>query len=101
MAKHRTAYPSLALAGPFGILLLAILPAAGQQPGAQRDAPGAAPLPPPLIGRPDNENAMRLAPVPAPPFAASLDDLPTAKLKVPRGFRVETLISGIADARTL
>ena len=101
MANRRMSYPSVSLAGSLGVLLLAILPAAGQQPGAGRDAPSAAPLPPPLIGRPNNENAMKLAPVSAPPSAAKLEDLPTARLKVPRGFKVETLISGIADARTL
>jgi glucose/arabinose dehydrogenase len=63
----------------------------------------AQPLPPgsPLLGRPDNEAAAKLAPVAPPPLPAAADKLPTAKLKVPPGFNVEVYASGMANARSL
>jgi glucose/arabinose dehydrogenase len=72
-------------------------PAAGAAPAA------AQPLPPgsPLIGRPDNEAAAKLAPVAPPPIAAAPDKLPLAKLKVPAGFNVEVYAAGMANARSL
>jgi glucose/arabinose dehydrogenase len=39
--------------------------------------------------------------LPQPPIPASEDQLPTKKLRLPQGFKVETYISGIADARSL
>ena len=61
------------------------------------------PLPPgsPMIGRPDNEAAAKLAPVAPPPIPAAADKLPTAKLKVPPGFNIEVYASGMANARSL
>src|SRR5215470_6630946 len=55
------------LAGTLGAVLVASWPVAAQQP-----------LPPgsPLIGRPDTDDAKKLAPVPAPPLAAAADKLP-------------------------
>src|SRR5436853_316680 len=58
--------------------------ASAQQP----NPPAAAqPLPPgsPMIGRPDNEAAAKLAPVAPPPLAAAPDKLPVAKLKPAAG----------------
>ena len=81
---------SLGLAGVFfGAFTLA---ATAQQP-----------LPPgsPMIGRPDNEAAAKLAPVAPPPIPAAADKLPTAKLKVPPGFNIEVYASGMANARSL
>src|SRR5215467_3720431 len=79
-----------------GTVLAAALvaPAAAQQP---------APLPPgsPLIGRPDTDEAKKLAPVPAPPLAAAADKLPVDKLKPPKGFKIEPYASGMANARSL
>src|ERR1700704_2087242 len=99
---------SLLLAGAFvGVFTFG---AAAQQPAnpppaaAPAATPGAAPaLPPgsPLIGRPDNEAAAKLAPVAPPPIAAASDKLPTAKLRVPAGFNIEVYASGIANARSL
>jgi glucose/arabinose dehydrogenase len=98
---------------PRGALLAAVLlgasafNAAGQQPAsppaANPPAAAPAPLPPgsPLIGRPDNEAAAKLAPVAPPPIAAAADKLPIAKLKVPAGFNIEVYASGIANARSL
>src|SRR5262249_60316742 len=81
---------------------------AGPGDGRQRRAAGgpaaAQPLPPgsPLIGRPDsNPAAAKLAPVAPPPLAASADKLPTAKLKVPKGFNIEVYASGMQNARSL
>jgi glucose/arabinose dehydrogenase len=93
---------SLLLAGAFfGVLTYG---AAAQQPaGPPAAAPAAAPLPPgsPMIGRPDNEAAQKLAPVAPPPLAAAPDKLPLAKLKVPAGFNIEVYASGMANARSL
>jgi glucose/arabinose dehydrogenase len=93
---------SLLLAGAFfGVLNTG---AAAQQPaGPPAAAPAAAPLPPgsPMIGRPDNEAAQKLAPVAPPPLAAAPDKLPLAKLKVPAGFNIEVYASGMANARSL
>jgi glucose/arabinose dehydrogenase len=98
---------------PRGALLAAVLlgasafNAAGQQPAsppaANPPAAAPAPLPPgsPLIGRPDNQAAAKLAPVAPPPIAAAADKLPIAKLKVPAGFNIEVYASGIANARSL
>jgi glucose/arabinose dehydrogenase len=98
---------------PRGALLAAVLlgasafNAAGQQPAsppaANPPAAAPAPLPPgsPLIGRPDNQAAAKLAPVAPPPIAAAADKLPIAKLKLPAGFNIEVYASGIANARSL
>ena len=63
----------------------------------------AQPLPPgsPLIGRPDNEAAQKLAPVAPPPLPTAPDKLPLAKLKVPSGFNIEVYAAGMTNARSL
>jgi len=85
MKKHSFAPRSLLLAG--AMLGAFTLSAAAQQPAAPAAgaAPAAQPLPPgsPLIGRPDNEAAAKLAPVAPPPLPSAPDKLPLAKLKVP------------------
>jgi glucose/arabinose dehydrogenase len=95
----------LVLAGAFlGAITLAAHAQQPANPPAGGAAPAAAqPLPPgsPLIGRPDNEAASRLAPVAPPPLAAAADKLPLAKLKVPAGFNVEVYAAGMANARSL
>ena len=95
----------LVLAGAFlGAFTLAAHAQQPANPPAGGAAPAAAqPLPPgsPLIGRPDNEAASRLAPVAPPPLAAAADKLPLAKLKVPAGFNVEVYAAGMANARSL
>ncbi len=99
---------SLLLAGAF--LGVCTLGAAAQQPASPAPAAAAPPaaaaapaLPPgsPLIGRPDNEAAQKLAPVPAPPIAAAADKLPLSKLKLAPGFNIEVYASGMANARSL
>lgn len=80
----------------------AAVPATPAAP-ATAQAPAAPALPPgsPLIGRPDNANAAKLAPVAPPPIPAAADKLPTAKLKLPPGFNIEVYASGMANARSL
>jgi len=75
-----------------GALLATTWPALAQQP-----------LPPgsPLIGRPDNEAAMKLAPIAPPPIPAAADKLPVAKLQVPKGFKIEVFASSVPNARSL
>jgi glucose/arabinose dehydrogenase len=71
---------------------------------AQQSPPTtAAPLPPgsPLIGRPDNEAAMKLAPVLPPPLATPADKLPVAKLSAPKGFKIELFAANVDNARSL
>jgi len=98
MMSISSASRSLLLAGAvFGAFTLS---AAAQQPATP---PAAQPLPPgsPMIGRPDNEAAARLAPVAPPPIPTQADKLPLAKLKVPAGFNIEVYASGMANARSL
>jgi glucose/arabinose dehydrogenase len=75
-------------------------------PAAQAPASGQAaqaPAPPPSWqqGRPESEAAVKLAPVPALPIATAIDQLPTAKLKLPKGFNIEVFASGLTNARSL
>jgi glucose/arabinose dehydrogenase len=105
MNSYSSASRSLLLAGAFfgaftfnAVAQQPAAPAAGAAPAA---AP--APLPPgsPLLGRPDNEAAAKLAPVAPPPLPAAPDKLPTAKLKLPPGFNIEVYAAGMANARSL
>jgi len=52
-------------------------------------------------GPPNPEIGARMRGVPQPPFPAAVDKLPTPLLKLPRGFRAEVFVSGVADARSL
>jgi len=92
----------LLLAGAF-LGILSYGTAAQQAASPPAAAPAAAPLPPgsPLIGRPDNAAAQKLAPVAPPPLAAAPDKLPLAKLKVPPGFNIEVYAAGMANARSM
>ena len=65
--------------------------AAAQQP----------PAPPQVGGPPATEEASRLKGVAQPPFPATPDQLPVASLKLPKGFKIETYVSGIPDARSI
>jgi len=95
---------SLLLAGTFAGLCAIAWPATAQQPAAP--APAAqAPTPPPSWqqGRSENvtEGMTKLAPVAPPPIPTTADKLPTAKLKLPKGFKIELYASGVDNARTL
>lgn len=102
MTIHSLNRRSLLLAGTMAGLLVAG-PLYAQAPAPAAPAANA-PLPPghPLIGRPDNNAAAaKLAPVAPPPIPAAADKLPTAQLKVPKGFNIEVYASGIPNARSL
>src|SRR4051812_18759746 len=95
MAFRSSTRRALLLAGTFGTLVAA-WPALAQQ---------AQPLPPgsPLIGRPDTEAAMKLAPVAAPPIAASAEKVAAGpgKLTLAKGFKIDVYVSGITNARSM
>jgi glucose/arabinose dehydrogenase len=90
-----TVYPAVAQQQP--------APGAAPAPAAQAPALNPQPLPPgsPLIGRPNTEGAMKLAPIAPPPIPTAADKLPVDKLVVPKGFKVEVWASGIFNARTM
>jgi len=95
-----------ACSSPRGLLLAgAFLSAFGFSAAAQQSNPPAAaqPLRPgsPMIGRPDNEAAAKLAPVAPPPLAAAPDKLPVAKLKPAAGFNIEVYAAGMTNAREM
>jgi len=84
---------SIALAGAF---LCVFTAAASAQQAAQPLPPGS-----PMIGRPDNEAAVKLAPVAPPPLAAAPDKLPVGKLKLASGFNIEVYAAGMTNAREM
>src|SRR5216684_5271201 len=86
----------LLLAGTIGTLAVAACPAAAQQPPAAPEAP-----PPWAQGRPETAIGAKLAPIAPPPLPTTADKLPIAKLKAPKGFKIEVYASGVANARTL
>ncbi len=96
---------AMLLAGTFGTLVFAALPAVAQQSPAPAAPAAAAPLPPgsPLIGRPENEGAMKLAPVAPPPLPASAEKLATVpgKLKLQKGFNIELYAANVPNARSM
>src|SRR5580692_7968044 len=100
MIKLLNSSLAVAFVGAFTFGAAAQQPANPPAAAAQTAAPA---LPPgsPLIGRPASEAAAKLAPVAAPPIAAAVDKLPTAKLKVPPGFNIEVYAAGMANARSL
>jgi glucose/arabinose dehydrogenase len=62
------------------------------------------PQPTAVPGRPDIPNAevaTQLRSVPAPPFPVPPDKLPIPQLKLPKGFKIEAYVSGVANARSL
>jgi glucose/arabinose dehydrogenase len=119
MATH-SSLRSLLVAGTLSALVLAPpalaqqdqpppqAPAAPSQPPApakgDKPAPNIQPTPPMVPGRPDIPNAevqKKLRNVQPLPFPPPADKLPVARLKVPKGFKVEVYASGIANARSL
>ena len=49
----------------------------------------------------DRPKGSTLAPVDSPPLPTAAADMPTSKLKVPAGFKIEPYATGMADARSL
>ena len=123
MRTHSLTRWSLLLAGILGVLLVAPLTFAQQpaeQPSTQPAAPPAPsqpsatapatpmpimqPQPTTVPGRPDIPNAevaTQLRGVPPPPFPTPEDKLPLPQLRLPKGFKIEVYVSGIANARSL
>jgi hypothetical protein len=105
MRFHSASRRSLWFAGTMvGLLVAGPLAAQPSPVSAPPAAQAPAPLPPgsPLIGRPDNNPAAaKLAPIAPPPIPTVADKLPTAQLKVPKGFNIEVYASGMFNARTL
>jgi len=105
MIQRSISARSLLLAGTFAAVFAAAGTASAQQTAAPAAAAGttAPALPPgsPLIGRPETEAAMKLAPVAPPPIPTALDKLGIKQLKLPKGFNIEVYASGIPNARTL
>src|SRR3954468_18079456 len=96
MAFRSSTRRALLLAGTFGTLVAA-WPAVAQQ-AAPALPPGS-----PLIGRPNTEAAMKLAPVAPPPIPASAAKLAPGpgKLKLQKGFNVELYAGGVPNARSM
>jgi glucose/arabinose dehydrogenase len=84
------------LLGP-GVLILVL------SAGAVLAQAVAQPLPPgsPLLGRPDTEEAKRLAPIAPPPIPTAADKLPLDKLKAPKDFKIEVFMANVANARQM
>jgi glucose/arabinose dehydrogenase len=107
MAFRLSIRRAMLLAGTLGTLAAFGLPASAQQAPAPAAAPALnpQPLPPgsPLIGRPDTEAAMKLAPVPAPPIPASAEKVGAVpgQLKLAKGFNIEVYATGVANARSM
>ncbi len=108
MTVRSSALSNFLLAGTVGALLVATL--ASAQPTQDQPSSGEKPLPPvqsqpsTVPGRPDIPNAevaTKLRGIPQPPFATPVDKLPTPKLKLPKGFKIEVYASGIPNARSL
>jgi glucose/arabinose dehydrogenase len=101
-------YLGAGLAAVTGLSCLTAPPAAQQTPPAPAATQSAQPtvqpdiaLRSPLLGRPNTEGAMRLAPLAGPEAATPAGRLPVDRLRVPKGFTIEVYASGIANAHTL
>jgi glucose/arabinose dehydrogenase len=82
-----------------GVPVWAQQPAAGPPPAAPAQAPAA---PPPWAqGRPDTPAVANLAPVAPLPIPTPAEQLPLAKLKLPKGFNLEVYAAGLTNARSL
>jgi glucose/arabinose dehydrogenase len=57
--------------------------------------------PPPTPNQPTSDAAGKLRGINPPPFPMAADKLPIPQLKLPKGFKVEVLVSGVPNARSL
>jgi glucose/arabinose dehydrogenase len=90
-SMNRSSRPGLAhMTGAAACLVLTAVPLLAQQGGKRV-----------IGGAPNADIAARIGGAPQLPNPASEDPLPIKELKLPQGFKVETYISGIADARSL
>jgi glucose/arabinose dehydrogenase len=96
------AYRGMLVAVGAGALLWTAPPVQAQEdPKGPPAVENPAPPEGPLMGRPETPGAHALAPIAAPPLATPEDKLPTDKLKLPDGFKLEVFASGITNARTV
>jgi glucose/arabinose dehydrogenase len=80
---------------------LAVVGLVGVEGLAQSPPPTQLPPGSPLIGRPDSEAAMKLAPISPPPLTTPADKLPVGKLTAPKGFKIELYAANVDNARSL
>src|SRR5882724_1462840 len=83
-----------ALLSATALLVVTGLPGSAQQP----PSPGGERV---LGGPPNPDIGARIRGIAQPPMPASEDKLPVSQLKVPQGFRIETYIHGLPDARSM
>jgi len=102
MIRCRAGRRNLLTASTIAGVFVAMSAYAQQPPAPPAAAPGTPP-PPWAQGRPANmtEGISKLAPVAPPPVATPADKLPTAKLKLPKGFNIEVYAAGLTNARSL
>jgi glucose/arabinose dehydrogenase len=96
--KSLPAIPITIIVGTLSFATLAISLA------QEKPAPHVIPAPTTVPGRsdiPNAEVAKTLRGVPAPPFPTPAEKLQIGQLKMPKGFKLEVYISGIANARSL
>ena len=101
MTSHFKSSRAILIATIIGVPSLTI-PASAQS--QEKPAPNVQPAPTTVPGRPDipsAEVAKTLRGVPAPPFPTPADKLQIGQLKMPKGFKLEVYVSGIANARSL
>jgi glucose/arabinose dehydrogenase len=94
---ERLAMPSLARRSrSLLIAALGMLAVAGEAPAVDKSGEDFW-----AVGRPKSGPGVKLAPVSAFPVPTPAEQLPTPRLKVPEGFKVETWASDILDARMM
>jgi glucose/arabinose dehydrogenase len=101
MISYPKSLPAIPIAIIVGTLSFATLAISLAQ---EKPAPHVIPAPTTVPGRsdiPNAEVAKTLRGVPAPPFPTPAEKLQIGQLKMPKGFKLEVYISGIANARSL
>ena len=99
-----TSFPNLLRTTVAAILGVLSMGAPAISLSQEKPAPNVQPAPTTVPGRPDIPNAevaKTLRGVPQPPFATPAEKLQIGQLKMPKGFKLEVYISGIANARSL
>lgn len=100
MNSHASSLRTLAIAGSIALGIVAATISSAQE----KPAPHIIPAPTTVPGRsdiPNAEVAKTLRGVPSPPFPTPVEKLQLDKLKMPKGFKLEVYLSGIANARSL
>ena len=107
MTRHQLLRGSLGLFAAVGVLW-AVVPVGAQPSGDKAGKPKEVPhvieqksSVPNRADIPNAEVAKQLRGIAPPPIATPEDKLPLPLMKLPRGFRAEVYVSGIANARTI